>query len=414
MSVFSELGDLIQSGIDNINPFLQIYQLIEGFNQGNQAEKIANMSEAQIAQAVAAANEVREYYRDGGQVMGANMQALLDAYGNFGQITPDNLQSFLSFVTTSREAEEAEDKADYDEKLSDLTSTVDTRTAEDQALLTDTEGTFRSFADYILQGADDLIRKRDAEAKASAPDSFDMAQQFDRIAQRFTNVRMANARKAIDTATGNALASIPEGFENSTISVETQKAMADFATQKLNEAILDGINDAKNYIGANQTMVSNQQNMTNTERTLSSDLTTSGMSYATGELANQIASGTYGQDYVKNYLNQRGFNLDYQNALESSPFTYLANLDALTTGQALEDYTSATSLLGTNADLATGYINTVADMVTAPYKFSATGAANSTTALNNAATNAAQLAELFGSQASGLFYGTGYNSGIKS
>ena len=160
-----------------------------------------------------------------------------------------------------------------------------------------------------------------------------MASQFDRIAQRFTNIRMANAKKAIDVAAGNALASIPEGFEKSTISIETEKAMADFATEKLNQAILDGVNDAKNHISANQTMVSNQQNMTNTERKMDADLTTSGLNYVTGELGNQMAAGAYGQDYVKNYLNMRGINLDYQNILENSPFTWLKNLDAMTTGE---------------------------------------------------------------------------------
>ena len=69
--------------------------------------------------------------------------------------------------------------------------------------------------------------------------------------------------------------------------------------------------------------------------------------------------------------------------------------------------------MGTQADLATGYINTVGNMVTAPYKFSATGAANATTTLNNAATNAANLASLYGDQAGGLFYGSGYESGKK-
>ena len=413
MSVLDDLGDLVTAGLDNINPFIKVYQLIEGFNQGNQAEKIANMSEAQIAQAVAAANEVRDYYKEGGKVMSSNMQALLDAYGNYGQITPENLQAFLKFVGDARIEEEASDKSDYDEKLSDLSSTVDQKTAEDQALMTDTEGTFRDFADYILSTADSLYRERDAQAAANAPETFDMASQFDRIAQRFTNIRMANAKKAIDVAAGNALASITEGFEKSTISIETEKAMADFATEKLNQAILDGVNDAKNYIGANQTMVSNQQNMTNTERKMDADLTTSGLNYATGELGNQMAAGAYGQDYVKNYLNMRGINLDYQNILENSPFTWLKNLDAMTTGEALEDYTTATSLMATNADLATGYVNTVSDMVTAPYKFSATGAANSTTTLNNAATNAANLAGLYGEQAGGLFYGSGYESGKK-
>jgi hypothetical protein len=279
--------------------------------------------------------------------------------------------------------------------------------------MTDTEGTFRDFADYILSTADNLYRERDAEAAANAPSTFDMANQFDKIAARFTNVRMNNARRAIDVAAGNALASIPEGFERSTMSIETEKAMADFATEKMNQAILDGVNDAKNYIGANQTMVSNQQNMTNTERKVDADLTTSGLNYATGELGNQMAAGGYGQDYVKNYLNMRGINLDYQNVLENSPFTWLKNLDAMTTGEALEDYTTATSLMATNADLATGYVNTVSDMVTAPYKFSATGSANSTTALNNAANNAGNLANLYGEQASGLFYGSGYESGKK-
>ena len=346
MSILDDLGDLVTAGLDNINPFIKVYQLIEAFNQGNQAEKIANMSEAQIAQAVAAANEVRDYYKEGGKVMSSNMQALLDAYGNYGQITPENLQSFLKFVGDARVEEEASDKADYDAKLSDLSSSVDQRTKEDQALMTDTEGTFRDFADYILSTADSLYRERDAEAAANAPSTFDMANQFDKIAARFTNIRMNNARRAIDIAAGNALASIPEGFENSTISIETEKAMADFATEKMNQAILDGVNDAKNYIGANQTMVSNEQNMTNTERKMDADLTTSGLNYATGELGNQMAAGAYGQDYVKNYLNMRGINLDYQNILENSPFTWLKNLDAMTTGEALEDYTTATSLNG--------------------------------------------------------------------
>ena len=115
-SVFRcDLGDLVTAGFDNINPFLiKVYQPIDSFNQGNQAEKIANMSEVQIAQAVAAANEVRDYYKEGGKVMLFNMQALLDAYGNYGQITPENLQAFLKFVGDARVEEEASDKSDYD------------------------------------------------------------------------------------------------------------------------------------------------------------------------------------------------------------------------------------------------------------------------------------------------------------
>ena len=69
--------------------------------------------------------------------------------------------------------------------------------------------------------------------------------------------------------------------------------------------------------------------------------------------------------------------------------------------------------MATNAaDLATGYVNTVSDMVTAPYKFSATGAANSTSTLKQRQCGQSCWL-LYGEQAGGLFYGSGYESGKK-
>jgi len=408
VDAFKDVGDLLSSGLEGIDPFIKVMTLVEGFKSGQSADSLASMSEAQIAAAVAAAEKVRKFYEEGGKAMSSNMQALLENFGNFGQVTPSNLSTFVEKVAEWRTGEEDADKADYDDTLGSTKTAVSEETSSDEGMFTDTEGTFRSFAEVLLGQSDDLYQGRDARAKADAPSTFDMARDFDNIAAKFTNVRMQNAKRAIDNAYGNALASIPAGFENSTMRVAMETSMADLAAQQQNQAILDGITDAQGYISGLQTATSNEQNMTNAERNMASGLTTAGLNYATGSLGNSIAGGTYGQGYANAYNDIEGYNLDYQSRLANSPFNYLANLDALTTGTSLADYTSGVNLMSNNANLASGYVDTVANQVTKPYSYAATGNANSTTALNNAANNAASLAELYGNQASSNFYSTGY------
>ena len=405
-----KVGDAISGGLESLNPFIDVANLISAWQSGEAAADAASMSEAQIAAAMRAAEQVRAYYKEGGEAMSSNMQALLETFGNFGQVTPDNLNTFVKKVAEWRTTEDEGDEEEYDTDLTDLKGQISTLTGIDQENLTNTEGAFRSLADYVLGESDDLYTTRDADAKANAPSSLDYAQQFDGLASKFTNLRMQNAKRAIDTAYGDALASLPAGFENSTMRVAMATSLADYSAQQQNQAILDGITDAQNYLGGLQTVASNEQNITNAERNLVSGLTTSGASYASTGVNNMINSGNYGIGYANTYSDLDGTNLNYASALNNSPFTFRKNMESMNTGTALSDYTAGSTLMNNNAASASNYIDTVTGYITNPYSYAATGANNASGTMNNAAINSAELSKIYGANAGDGFTSFGYNS----
>lgn len=212
----------------------------------------------------------------------------------------------------------------------------------------------------------DTVYDSDAESAESGASTFDMAQSVDRVAEKFIKARMRNAGRAVDETMSRGQADLySRGMDNSTLDVQLRRSAADMKSQAYNQAMLDGVDDAMSYVQGVQGVSSNEQVMDLNER-------------------------QFGQELIRN--------------IENMP-----------NDTALNDFTTANSVMNSQSAMYTDYASRMAEMATAPYKFAADGQTsagfgNALSSADNIATRSNRNAENAGGAfGTWLDRYTGYN-----
>ena len=328
----------------------------------NLAEDSLALQEAGIDETMRQNARLEAIYDEGSMSLGNTLMNTLNAYGDFGALSPDRFNDFYDFVATNRAGEEAGNLSRVDDFYDSMMSTVG---GMDQS-------------DF------NTIYQMDQYGKEAAPGTLDYSPLADSLAVKFAGLRSQNTNREIAQAYGKALANIPAGMENSTLRVQMERSLADLAAQRRNEDLLASIDDAFNYIGSLQTASSNQQNMDLAERKMQQSL-----------LSDAFSRRNQNMDY---YLTSKGAGIDYNNAL-----------DAMRNNTAVTDYNTAISLTGAENTLRNSGITQNTALATAPYDYAAQGISAVSTNLANANNAVSNLASTYGNIASGASKAFGYS-----
>jgi hypothetical protein len=328
----------------------------------DRAEDSLAMQQAGIDEQTRLNARLESIYDEGSASLGNTLFNTLNAYGDFGAITPDRFNDFYDFVATNRADEEIGNASRVDDFYDSMMSTVG---GMDKA-------------DF------DAIYQMDEYAKENAPGTLDYSPLADSLAVKFAALRSQNTDREIAQTYGKALANIPPGMENSTLRVQMERSLADLAAQRRNEDLLASIDDAFNYIGSLQTASTNQQNMDIAERKMQQSL-----------LGDAFGRRNQNMDY---YLTSKGAGIDYNNAM-----------DGMRNNTAVTDYNTALGLTSGENTLRNAGITQNTALATAPYDYAATGVSSVSGNVSNANTGIANLASTYGNIASGASKAFGYS-----
>ena len=386
------IGEIFSSPFDTISALSTLY----GVYSGNRASNEANAEVSKLTQSeIERNNEIYGLYAEGGENLEDNISRLLKLYGDFGQVTPEGVDTTTLNFATERSKEEKANKG-----------IIENLTDEDIERLKGYESAFRQFADTHLNTAKGTVYDRDAVGKNEAPDSMEFARLQDQLTAQFMNLRSGNTQRALDAQYAKATASIPAGMENSTLRVQMERQMADLGAQKRNEDLVAAIGDAQSYISGLQSAASNQQNLTNAERNMQRNLVSDALGYGTQTMANSLLGGNYGQGFATTVDAQYGRNIDETNALQG-----------MRNNTALSDYLTGMSTVSAENVLANNYIGQVAGISTLPYDYTAKGVntisnSNALDSLSTMASSAANISAGNMRAAGGWWDDIGKNAGF--
>ena len=305
---------------------------------------------------------LEDFYDGGASALGATLDNTLNAFGDFGAITPDRFNDFYDFIATNRSAEELGNQEVVGDYYNEMMGNV-------------------GFMDMMDTNS---IYNSDMIGSQSAPQTLDFAPLADDLAQKFLGAKTQNTDREIARAYGRALANIPAGMENSTMRVQMERSLADLAAQRRNEDVLSSIDDAFKYIGGLQTAGSTQQNMTNTERKMQADL-------------------------LERTFGRRADNFNYYTTARNAPIEYTNNMRGMRNNTAVTDYNTALTMTGTENELRNSALSQNSSLATAPFDYAATGAQTVGNNLANVNSGVADLAGTYGDIAKGAAGGFGYS-----
>lgn len=347
-NVFDDLLGFVGGNSDTIQGLMSLYGIYDSVSNANDAsDSLEGLTTDQIERA----NQLTALYAEGGDVLRTNIKNLLEEYGNFGQVTPDIVDSFTEYFAKQRAAEETANIA-----------SVDSMTGEDKRRLMGFEDAYRDYMTGIINSNDDATYSADRYAKDTAPSTLDFARLQDDLTMKFYGMRKQMGDRAIAVQQAKVDASMPAGLERSTLAVQAARSMADLQSQQESENILAAIGDAQNYIAGLQNSASNEQNLTNAERNMQRNLRADVLNNAASEANIALTGGAYGQDYASNINSLRPYAIGELGAQQG-----LRNNTAITDAMSGLNYTSAENTL------ANSYIGQVGGLVTSPYSFTADG-----------------------------------------
>ena len=263
-----------------LNAIMTGVSLFNAVKGNNRADAAASEQSALTSAEIARNNKIMDLYGEGSSEMKSTMDGLLGEFGDFAQVSPDNFVALRDYFSDARKAEE-------------------------------------------LQNSNEVYNQ-DNIARAGGASTFDMAPQFDAVAQKFIDARMENVGRAIDENMSRSQADMyARGMDNSTLDVQLRRSAADMKAQAYNKAMLDGVNDALTYVQGVQGVSSNEQLMDLSER-------------------------RFGQNLIQ-------------------------NKDAMVNSSVLSDYQTGNSVMNDQSSMYTDYASRMGDIAASPYKFAADG-----------------------------------------
>ena len=323
-------------------------------------------------------NKIMELYDQGSEEMKRVMSELYDGFGTYDDVSVENFKGMKDYFSLARQVEEAENRGE-----------IDAEEARDLKFLFNVESDFRNKSQRYMSQGEGRVSDQDAIFDYNAPSTYDMAQDIDKIASKFINARMANARGAADRMYSKGAADLArrgllsdQGGQGmgggSTLEVELARSAADMEAKALNEAMIAGMDDALRYTKGVQETTAGEQLMNLTERKFGQDLIANASDYATSQINNEIAMGNYGLDVYDNYNNAR-----------TQAISDLGAIQSLRNDAALNDYLTALSTMNTQSGIFNDYAANQMTLAASPYKFAADGGTSA--GFGNALTSAANL-----------------------
>lgn len=342
------LLDIFKNNSDTIDGLMALYGLYDGLTSSNEAE--GNL-DGYTADQIERQNQINALFTEGGDLMRTNIERLLTEYGNFGQVTPDIVDSITEYLAGERSAEEQANIA-----------TVNSMTREDENRFVSFEDAFRGLATDTMDSLGAEVRDADAYARMVAPDTLDYAQMQDSITQKFLAMRQGATQKYLNEARAKASANMDPGLMNSTLAVQTEKALGALAADRYAQDVLDSVSDANSYLTGLQQLASNDQNMTNAERNMQRNLLADKYGLSGSALDQMLTGSSHGQNTADN-----------MNSLRYNAINELGQQQGLRNNTAMTDMLNGYSIVGSENTLANNYLTQVTNTSTAPYTYAAGG-----------------------------------------
>lgn len=409
---WSDVANVLEAGVN----------LVGTFQANRQARDARNAQGEAVDAELDRVRYVQDQYSEGGDKLAAMFQQILADYGQFGQVSPDYITEMTRYFGDNRAAEQRANtsmvdgmSADDIARFRELESVnrllaegrISTNEAGNRATaegrVRDYESGFRGLAAQLIAEGTSGARSIDEAARASAPDVLDFAPLQDMLTARFAALRGANTGREIDNQYAKAMASVPQGMENSTLRVQLERAMGDLAAERRNQDLLAAVGDAQRYIDGLLGASGQDQQMELRERQMMQSLADSGIARSGVTLQQYLAGGEYGAglggaineagfrggEYgigLGDALNRSGFAggqygsglATEENAMRGRAISEFAALRSLPSNTAYADFLTGLNSVGAESELASQFLSQMSDVVRSPYTFRATGSSNAT------------------------------------
>lgn len=347
--------DILMTGLTALNTL----------SSNNRANKALDQQNALTLAEIERNKKIMELYEQGSEEMKNVMSELYGSFGTYDDISVENFKGMKDYFSTARQLEEAVNEGK-----------VDAEEARDLQMLFNLESDFRDKSMRWMRQGEGRVSDQDAIFDYNAPSTYDMAQDIDKIASKFINARMANAKGAADRMYSKGAADLArrgllsdQGNQGrgggSTLEVELARSAADFEQKALNDAMIAGMDDALRYTKGVQETTAGEQLMNLTERKFGQDLIKNASQYANDAVTREINMGNYGMDVYDNYNDAR-----------TQAITDLGLLQGLRNDAALNDYLTGLSTMNTQSSIFNDYVADQMQMAASPYKFAADGGTN--------------------------------------
>lgn len=360
------------------NTIMTGLNLLNTISSNNRANSALDQQNALTAAEIARNEKIMELYEQGSEEMKQVMSELYGSFGNYDDISPENFRAMRDYFSTARKVEEAVNEGK-----------IDAEEARDLQFLFNVESDFRDKSMRWMRQGEGRVDDQDAIFNYNAPSTYDMAQDIDKIASKFINARMANAKGAADRMYSKGAADLArrgllsdQGNQGrgggSTLEVELARSAADFEQKALNDAMIAGMDDALRYTKGVQETTAGEQLMNITERKFGQDLIRNASQYANDAVTREINMGNYGLNVYDNYNDAR-----------TQAISDLGAIQDLRNDAALNDWLTGLSTMNTQSGIFNDYIANQMQMAASPYKFAADGGTSA--GFGNALSSASNL-----------------------
>jgi len=379
----------------NAGTFVDLWSTWTAYQNGQASEAQLKAAIEQSGEGNAAAlammMESKDLASEGSEVQASALSTMLENYGAFGQISPEILAEFETYLATAKSDEKSNNNALVAEALAAYKSGTADMSEADIERLNTLETTYRNLGGKDLENTFSSILGRDETSQANAPELLDMANQHNMVARNFYEMRNNISDRAISEQYEAANVDLPEGMRDSTMGVQLQKARMDLANRARQENLLQAFSDADSYMQSVGNSTTTNQQLGMNERNMGRNLRSDAVNENSVGFTNAMTGGQYGQSYFGVEKGLDGLNLEYLNTLKNLGITDVNNINSMYSSSALDNRNNAMTLMANTADTAQGYMTNTMNIMAQPYTYAAGGYNNASNAgtgtLNNLSNN---------------------------
>ena len=363
--------------------------LFSGFKASKQADKAAGQSNALNQAQIDALNKQNLLYESGGDALAQSLQSLLLAYDGRGQYDPQKIDDLAALLSQEQEQGEFDTRVDIGNSINQQ------KASQNQALLAELALAQSQFAPTAGN-----VAQRSTVDTTFNPNSYDPAvaslanaykQNLDAVSQQNMNEAMSTMMADSQRKLGGAITG------QQTVKA---RAMGEAMNEQNAQNSLNAINMAMKQMAGLQGMDTTLQNSNINAQGANINALNFDKNIQDMLFRQAISSANAGQNFSQQA--QAGDRSNYLSAVGQ-----LEAVNKLNQNDDFNNYNAALATLGKEQGLANVGIDTLSNVVTAPYSYKVQGPAGILSSAPNAINASNAALKTYSTAASGAFNAAG-------